>query len=267
MPNVQKIKAVLDDRENNLLEAILKAGEILKSYWPNNPDQKADFTVEIKKDGSQVTTADFMSNEILLEALQRNYPSDLICSEEVPYVHQENNPRVWYVDPLDGTKHFVDGLDDFSILVGLCENGIPTIGFIYFPILDVLGFSAKGRGVFGNEEEIKVSKNTIIDPEKIYVRRFEPKTGKGYKNFDTIDSGNAQYMVASGTLDACIAKLVSHKAWDFVATSAMIINAGGLVTDEYGNNIKFIGSDMTSDFYVASNGLVHQEILDLIKNN
>lgn len=258
MPNLDKIKEIADQRQLALINAVIEAGDVLKSYWPGNTDKNQELSVETKEDGSVVTTADFKSNEILLEALERIYPEVPICSEETEYDDSHGKNTVWYVDPLDGTSHFVNGEDDFSILVGLCDKGVPSVGIIYFPILDILVFSAQGKGAYANNEKLSVSKRDKFDSTRVSIRRFEPKEEGCIISYD---SGYGQFKVATGDIDACVIHFDTFKVWDLVAPSAIILNSGGQISDESGNPFDFEGETEREGFFIASNSILHSDVL------
>src|SRR5262245_59405259 len=105
--------------EQQLESAIRQAGAKLLEYWPGGTSASG-LDVKKKADGSVVTSADFASNEIVVQALRASFPQDGILSEEFPPDDLlKSKSRIWIIDPLDGTQSFVDGNDDFSVLVAL----------------------------------------------------------------------------------------------------------------------------------------------------
>lgn len=105
-------------------------------------------------DTSPVTDADMASNQYIadhLDDLARQIP---IISEEATlpdYETRKQWPRFWLVDPLDGTKEFVNGSDEFTVNIALIDNGEPVLGVIYIPAQDVLYYAVKGRGSWKRE--------------------------------------------------------------------------------------------------------------------
>ncbi len=125
------------------LEAAKKAGnKILEIY-------NTDFKVITKKDLSPVTTADLASNKILIKHLSQT--SIPILTEEEDFGNYENRknlPMLWVIDPLDGTKEFINKHDDFCINIALVENHKPIFGLIYIPTREETYFAIKGKGAF-----------------------------------------------------------------------------------------------------------------------
>ena len=118
---------VSPEQRDELEAAIIDAGHEILGFWPGG--QARPMQVKKKPDGSLVTDADYASNRIIVRALERIFPNDGIFSEEMPKrVININQKRVWLIDPLDGTKSFVEGNEGFSILVALCEAGAPVAG-------------------------------------------------------------------------------------------------------------------------------------------
>jgi len=270
----------LTQQESLLTERVKTAGEALLTFWPGG-DRKSDLQIERKKDGSAVTNADFESNRIVIEALKEAFPDDGILSEELPPDTQlAKKSRVWIIDPLDGTQSFVDGNDDFSVLVALTEDGAPTFGLMYFPARKKYAMAKTGKGAWRDGTRMKVSGSARLRDRSVYVRHFEPvRSAPVYDRW--MDSGCAFLTLAEGGFDGLIIKIVSHREWDLAAPAVVVQESGGRVSDEFGNPVTFrpgafslTGSDGDSErarvgerpsrYFVASNGITHDELLKLI---
>src|SRR5688500_8862086 len=134
--------------EKNLLEACVVAArdagaEILKLV-------AAGFEVETKDDQSPVTVCDRAAEKIILDALARAAPGvPVIAEEEVAAGRIPAHGDTYFlVDPLDGTKEFVRGGDDYTVNIGLIEGGVPTLGVVYQPATDTLWAGDVGAGAF-----------------------------------------------------------------------------------------------------------------------
>jgi fructose-1,6-bisphosphatase/inositol monophosphatase family enzyme len=247
-----------------LLDAVKKAGDLLLSMWPGNPDAQQALRVQEKSDGTLVSQADFASNQILIGAITRLFPGDEILSEESPVdpVKLSQSKRVWIIDPLDGTSSFVHGRDDFSVLVGLAEVGVPILGIMFFPALAKRVVSLPGVCAHMNGARLSVSNTQELQPGRIYIRNFtcaQPELA-----CPMMDSGLALLKVASGELDGAIIRMTTHREWDLAAPAAVLFSAGGVISDETGRPIKF-GSGITNFQYViASNGVIHEQLQALI---
>jgi fructose-1,6-bisphosphatase/inositol monophosphatase family enzyme len=259
---------ISSDKKDKLAKVIREAGEILQSYWPGRSEMHPDKTalgVEEKDDGSLVTRADYESNELIIAGIKQLFPEDAILSEEIPRTEDiKVAKRVWVIDPLDGTNSFVKGQDDYSILVGMVEDGIPVFGMVYFPERAFFGTAEKGLKAFVDKRQLLVSDSKTPRSQCVYLRHCEFEVGDAkYPNW--MDSGLALLSVAQGTFDGMIIKLVHHKEWDLVAPSIHIEEAGGKITDENGNPITYCKKPFDYKYFVASNGHIHDYLLNSIK--
>ena len=109
------------DREFFVARKLAKdAGILIMNYFQKNLNSR------FKEDNTFVTDADIISNKIIVNGIKKEFPNDGIVSEESENVEGK---RVWYIDPLDGTNSFIDGKNDFTIHIGLCENNSPVCSF------------------------------------------------------------------------------------------------------------------------------------------
>jgi fructose-1,6-bisphosphatase/inositol monophosphatase family enzyme len=239
--------------------AALKAGGVLMTIFGegNSPS----LGLQVKQDGTAVTRADFASNEILMSAIGVAYPGDLVLSEEAPPIAMSNpNERLWIIDPLDGTQRFIDGHDDFGVLVGLYQSGHPLFGCMFFPARTQLVLAARGLGAYCNGSDISVSSCSVPREQSIYVRYLEIPTNDLAVPHQ-LDSGDALYKVACGELDGAIIHLSKHREWDLAAPICVIEEAGGKVSDENGDPFQLGIESVEDRFFIASNGLVHERLL------
>lgn len=250
----------LSNHETKQIGAITrKAGEALLAHWSGR-DRLA---VDTKADGSSVSEADMASNAILMKGLAELFPDDAILSEESP-PPQNLDPqrRLWIIDPLDGTKSFLNGIDDFSILVALCEQGIPRFGIMHFPARDWLVVAAKGQGASLDGVTLRVSDAPKIRNERLYTRNFDaPSDERVFRG--SMDSGMAFLEVARGGLDAVVIRMTHHKEWDLASPCLAIEESGGQVTDEKGRHITYGRPSIEFEFLIATNGRVHAEALSI----
>lgn len=257
--------ATFDPTFVTLTASVREAGRLLLSMWPKKKDGvTAILEVTQKIDGSLVSEADMASNEVLTNALRTLYPSDVIFSEEVACEAATvfAAPRVWIIDPLDGTSAFLEGRDDFSVLVGLSVNHVADSGVMFFPARDQLVLAQPGTGAFLNEKRISVSQDRTARDGHVYIRRFESTAPRLASPM--MDSGLALAKVACGELDGAIIKMVTHREWDIAAPMAVLREAGATVTDQRGNGIPLGTGTIGFDYFVASNGRVHEQLLKII---
>ena len=247
-----------------LISSVREAGYLLLSMWPGQQGQKANLSVTQKGDGSLVSAADMASNDVLTKAIRSLYPSDFIFSEEIASDPATvlASKRVWIIDPLDGTSAFLEGRDDFSVLVGLSVDQRPAAGLLFLPARNQMLSAETGKGAFLNGVPIRVSDATEPRPHHVYVRRFSSKAPE--LESPMMDSGLALAKVACGELDGAMIKMTTHREWDIAAPMAILREAGATVTDEHGLEIPLGTGGINFEYFVASNGRVHQSLLKII---
>ncbi|MBO0799532.1 MAG: 3'(2'),5'-bisphosphate nucleotidase CysQ, partial [Blastocatellia bacterium] len=135
------------DKELEIAKALSReAGRILLDYYKNGAQ------VQWKGENDPVTAADRDANEMLVRELHRRFPHDAILSEEFPDdLSRLTNERVWLVDPMDGTKQFIEHIDEFAVMIGLAIEGEARLGVVYHPSLDRMYYADAGTGAFVEE--------------------------------------------------------------------------------------------------------------------
>lgn len=257
--------SITDVKEQEAIEALVReAGQKLMALWPKkNP---GPLKTTQKPDGTFVTEADMQANETLVHGLSKLFPKDAILSEEGGGESLLSTAdRIWIMDPLDGTQSFIDGDDDFSVLLALSDKNELTYGLMYFPARDLMAVAKKGQGAFVNNAKVSVATNSKPRDRSVYVRNYEPKPNK-YLYDQWMDSGLAFMCLANGTLDGVILKIGRHKEWDIAAPLLMVQEAGGKVTDERGRPLVFKQGKTNYQYLVASNGPAHGVVTTLCKS-
>lgn len=218
------------------IELTLSAGaEILKIY-------DSSFEVMDKLDKSPLTQADLASNVVLVEGLTRLTPEIPVMSEEMaeaPYEERAAWTRFWCVDPLDGTKEFIKRTGEFTINIGLIENGIPTFGIVYAPVTGVIfvggihpSIGHTRRISDGKTEEIRVRELNFETIDIVASRDHAgPKVAElaaRFPNagFKSMGSSLKFCLVASGQADIYL-RDVPTMEWDTAAAHAILKAAGG----------------------------------------
>jgi myo-inositol-1(or 4)-monophosphatase len=269
MQKGETLGATMDRTLFNQIEAdIARAAGALMEKWPGNAES-GELQQETKADGSLVTEADFASNEILVSSIQTLFPQDAILSEELPVPENiDQEERIWIIDPLDGTKHFAHGRDDFSVLVALREGDSIEYGVMHFPAQDRVAVGWRGKESLVNSSPVTPSTSELLSDAKVYIRNFT--AAEEDARFDLgrpMDSGMALLSVADGTLDGLIIKMTTHKVWDIAAPVVVLEGAGAKVTDEKGKPLEFRSGEINFDYFVASNGRVHDQLLEIIRRS
>jgi 3'(2'), 5'-bisphosphate nucleotidase len=245
-----------------------EAGRIVLKYY----DQEVEVTE--KKDGP-VTQADKASNAFITTQLREAFPSDGILAEESKdNAERLSLKRVWIVDPMDGTREFIDKIGQFAVMIGLAEGGKPVLGVVYQPTEDKLFYAVKGSGAFletnGTNEALKVSDVDKVSDMRVVVSRSHrsplvdgimKKLGIG----NDVSSGSVGLKV--GLMVEQKADLYMHpnsktKEWDTCAPQVILEEAGGRITDCWGAPLTYNKSNSYNDKgFIASNGKHHGEIV------
>ncbi len=232
---------------------VQEVGSELLNIWPGRTSRK--LKVNYKPNGSPVTEADELANRLLVRGIQERFPGEYILSEEGVSFEQNIDPSkpVWIMDPLDGTRSFLRGRDDFSILIGRCEGGRATFGMMYFPALGLFAYAEKGCGAYINLTPISVTKCSRIEEAKVFAR--PPGLIKSQsKLVGRLDTGRAMLGVARGEFDVGVIALDIFGAHDFAAPAIIIEEAGGKLSDESGCTDLFsLVTPPTPRFIIAGN--------------
>src|SRR4029453_5998456 len=141
-----------EEELNTAERAAREAGRIIKTLF------KGKFDVHEKSKNNPVTTADLEANRKIREILQGRFPEDGWLSEEDSDDSRRlTSSRVWIIDPIDGTKEFIEGVPQFAVSIGFVVRGRPKVAVIYNPVEDRLYRAAAGQGAELNGERIRVT--------------------------------------------------------------------------------------------------------------
>tara|TARA_B100000214_G_scaffold94081_1_gene65131 strand:+ start:2142 stop:2918 length:777 start_codon:yes stop_codon:yes gene_type:complete len=220
--------------------AAIEAGDLILAYY------KSEYEVKDKGYQNPVTTADHASDARLKDILIQSYPEYGWLSEEtLDSKERLKKDRVWVVDPLDGTKEFIEGVPHFVISIALVEYGEPIIGVLYNPITSEFFTAARGLGAKLNNQTIHCNSKKNVSDMKILNSRSETKKGLWlpYKNrfLELKAIGSVAYklgLTAAGKADI-FASLRPKNEWDICAGNCIINEAGGKLIDLHGNQRKY----------------------------
>jgi 3'(2'), 5'-bisphosphate nucleotidase len=249
-----------------------EAGRILLEFYRSGAE------VQWKGHDDPVTAADHAANEMLVRELHHHFPGDAVLSEEFPDdLSRLSKDRVWMVDPMDGTKQFIEGIGEFAVMIGLAIDGDARMGVVYHPSLDRMFYAAPGAGAFVEEKwttkRLRVA--NIDDPTKMTaamsrshhsptVDRICEKLGVTQR----IHHGSVGLkfgLIAEGRAHLYIHLGARTNQWDTCGPEAILREAGGVVTDISGESLKYNESEIQNlHGIVASNGPIHDRIIETI---
>lgn len=246
------------------LKAALRAGDILKSNFFRQSN------IEGKGKHDIVTQTDRQSEMAILNTLQEYFPDHTYVAEESG-TFQTNSEYSWYIDPLDGTSHFVTGNPYFSVSVALAYKGDVILAVIYNPILNELYTAEKGQGAFLNNTPIHVSLgNNLADAiiSSAYSS-FDSEIKEGLQTIEKLALNTRKVIInfspamdlcntARGKLDGVVTRGTTPE--DHAAGSLIVTEAGGKV-ENFGNS----RWNINEKGIIASNGYLHKNIAGLVR--
>ncbi|WP_350333088.1 3'(2'),5'-bisphosphate nucleotidase CysQ [Coralliovum pocilloporae] len=228
-----------DDKDlATLSELAREAGRIALGYFKNKPD------VWTKGNDSPVSEADLAVDTFLKERCLEFRPDYGWLSEETA-----DNPdrlghkRIFVVDPIDGTRVFLKGGDEWTVSLAVVEDGRPTLAVLYNPVRDEMLCAAHGKGASLNGQALEAQSRTDFAENSI----SGPKIHMGHGAFDTLrpavgrNIGSLAYrmaLVATGNLSAASARPRAHD-WDLAAADLIVCEAGAHITDLDGQLIRY----------------------------
>jgi 3'(2'), 5'-bisphosphate nucleotidase len=232
--------------------------------------------IEMKPGDEPVTIADRQSSELIVAGLTAAFPGDVVISEENPDdAARLSARRVWYVDPIDGTKDFIRGNTGFAVMIGMTEGHVPTLGVVYQAAADGMFWSTVDAGAWfqpgdGPARRIAVSEVSRAEDIRLVASKSNRtetidrvKGALGIDNELNIGSvGLKLALIALGERDLYVNPWPKCKAWDTCAPEAILRAAGGTLTDLHGAPIRYDELDLGRlHGLIASNGRVHAEVV------
>ena len=217
--------------------------------------------IELKEDNTPVTEADKAANRIILEGLVDVFPHDGIISEEMETI---TGDRSWYVDPLDGTKGFINRTDQFAIHIGLAIDAKPVFGLIYKPTTGEAYYGIEDEGAFyrglGHKVPLHINRE---NPDRriavVGISFTDDEDGR-----DIMKKLTPTSILHSGSEGLRIMKLVENigdlhltnknrlGTWDVCAPQAILEAAGGVIVGTDGKPIEYVGQRKVGrDIYVT----------------
>ncbi len=248
------------------IEAAKTAASILNDYARNG------FRVEYKDQVNLVTDADRRSEQAIIDVIRKPFPTHRVLAEERGEQAGSDLEYQWVIDPLDGTTNFAHGYPAYCVSIGVEYRGNPILGIVLDPTRQELFLAEAGCGASLNGTPLHVSRTSTLNSALLvtgfaYDIRESPENNLNHFSRFAL---RAQGMRRTGTaaLDLCYVaagrfdgfwELKLHP-WDTAAGLIMVLEAGGLVTGFNGEPFS-----IHQQAIVASNGLIHEEMLEVLR--
>src|SRR5262245_19118073 len=256
------------------IEAARLAGRyLLEEYerFQAIPNAPADIT----------THADRQAQEIILQHIHRAFPDDALCAEEntptlatMPHV----GPRLWIVDPIDGTRGFAQKNGEFSVMIGFVQDGAIGAGLVLEPANGRLTYARRGTGCRRSDKDAapvacRVSTCTkLSEATLVQSRSRNPDKSRGAQAFhparvsETHSAGIKLARVARGEADLYLNTYDAFHDWDICAGHILVAEAGGRVTGIAGEELRYgLEGAWQRHGLLASNGTLHEAALAKLK--
>lgn len=269
---VKDINKTLED----VLNIVARAGKTVLSYYGT------DLNIKDKGNDSPVTQADLESNKVLVGEL-RKFGWPILSEEGVDDADRFGAELVWIIDPLDGTKDFIQETGEFTIMVGLVERQMdntyrPILGIIYRPVTETYYCAIEGGGAWVRQNKDE-SRQLHVSPEKewhnmvMYTSRnhttdleWDVVKKLGISKVETFGSSLKACLVSEGGGHVNFNPSPYTWEWDVCASDIIIHEAGGGFTDTKGKLFNYNKKDARNNLgYVATSGIIHDEIIGKIK--
>ncbi|NNF00012.1 MAG: 3'(2'),5'-bisphosphate nucleotidase CysQ [Pyrinomonadaceae bacterium] len=267
-----KFEAMLEKELETAIHLAQKASETILDIYEKGFEIETKFVNEYYSE--PVTIADKTSSRIIVEGLAAVFPDDAILSEEEPDDTERRlrKSRVWIIDPLDGTKGFTEKQGDFAVQIGLCESGEPILGVVLQPIGSNLYYAVKNKGTFLKKGDLEPAKLYVSDKNKFEEMTLAVSRSHRSKNMNLLfehfgfqdEFRHGSVGLKVGLLAQKAADLYIHlsphtKFWDTAAPQIILEEAGGKLTDIFGEKIQYGLKDVRNHNGIfSSNGISHE---------
>lgn len=223
--------------------------------------------IETKQDHqhtSPVTNADLVINGYLTDSLLKAFPDIPILSEENrerPYKTRKNDKLYWCLDPIDGTKEFINKNGEFTINVGLVYDETPVLGLVGYPVKDIIYYASQGQGAYkiqNNKTHLLKTRERQTPPTIICSRSHRNQATteylEQYPEYQQVNRGSSlKFMaIAEGQADI-YPRLVGSMEWDTCASHIIVTEAGGTISlvDNPEQTLTYNKEDLLNPYFVV----------------
>lgn len=272
----QQVEMELSEEGNGLLKICDSAAKaVSKSIKKMVGDPSSGHVMQMGADGTPTKSIDGRAEEAVIGVLERSGVEFEILSEEMGRKEIGKNPQYFlHLDPLDGTFNAICGIPFYSVSIYISGTSC-SFGYVFDLAHDVKFYAEKGRGAWteieGKRSRLAVSTTPTLHNFSVSAYTLRPNTGRivglgdAVRRIRTLGSTSLELcFVAAGRLDAFVDLRGGLRLVDVAAGSLIVEEAKGVVTDDRSDQIRFNGEMWQKAEFLASNGLFHREILDLI---
>jgi 3'(2'),5'-bisphosphate nucleotidase len=247
---------------NNFTTAAYNAGRAVKDFRQQN-HAKDLLNITLKSDCSPVTQADMMSHDMIIQHISHSFPDIPIISEEMTHHNIKTAKRFILIDPIDGTRSYIDGTNDYTINIALIENNRPVAGVIYVPEDDDLFFASQNNGAYthkGNNihSAQKITVSPVLNQMIVTISPY----GKNCFNIHDYDIDypvHGMNYTASAKKFTLIASGIAHLyprlgqtgEWDTASGDIILHESGGYLRTLTGEPIIYGKKDFINDGFLA----------------
>ena len=249
-----------------------EAGDVIMGFY------QTGLAVDHKEGDEPVTAADRVADDLIAAGLRDAFSDDgLLTEESADDLLRLQKERVWIVDPLDGTSEFITETGDFAVQIALSLRGQPVLGVIYQPVKRHLFYAVRGRGAYqvydGGTVRLHVSAKQdpaemcLVASRSHYSAFIEAaRQALGIREVSRMGSvGLKVGLLAQGACDLYLATTVA-KEWDICAPHALILEAGGVLTNLCGEPLTYNKAEVAEcRGLIGSNGRAHAQIVQIIE--
>ena len=241
------------------------AGEEIRNNFSSNNN------IVFKSDRTPVTEVDKRINHYLIEKVNEKYPDHSVIGEEE--ISSNTSNYIWVCDPVDGTGMFTNSVPVCVFSLALVVDGEVQVGVVYDPFLDKMYTAIKGKGAYCNGDKIQVNDKHVGDLG--YRVNYEMWNNAKFDTMEIVHDmlpkvrisnigsvARSCVAIASGDFSCDLFPGIDHGNCDIAASSLIVEEAGGKVTDFYGNVQKY---DKAINGAIITNGVSHDEVLEYVK--
>jgi 3'(2'), 5'-bisphosphate nucleotidase len=250
----------------------IRAGAILVAHYSEATQ------VEWKGKNDPVTAADRAASRFIVDELRSQFSGDAVLSEEEKdNLERLKNPRLWVIDPMDGTKEFIARRPEFSVMIGLAVEGIARLGVVYQPINGKLYYGAQGHGAgmshAGVTRELRVSAESEFPRATMALSRshLSSQTEAIRKRLgieQTIQTGSIGLkvgLIAEAKADVYVQGR-GTSLWDTCGPEGILHEAGGRMTDALGAPLRYdIAEVRNLQGVIATNAVLHEQVVEAVR--